>query len=395
MPTQNINKFDGGLNLTNPTTLKDNEFEVLTNFFYNDSHRVQTRRGIQTFGKTVREAVVLIDACDSATNWSVTEDGFSLATGTAIRGTFSLDFDIDVSNDVANSATLVNSSLSADISTAKGYLAFWLFVPAAFNTDLTAVKVRLGSDYSNYYEWTLGTLTQAANNFIVLLFADATSTGTPVDTTIAYFRWQATYAAGYTYKLAILVDSIYCYSANSTKPVTSLFFSQRDDTQVRRLLAVAGTNIFLYNEDTTYWEVINTGITEFETVTGRTDERGRWDFAVYKNVIYMCNGIDTYRSWNDTLITEYAGEPKVRYLEYLDDGDRIAGSGRDANPSSFYYTASAPADASNLDASTLVIGGDQFGKINGMKALGQVFVVGKDRKKYAVDIASTKSLPLY
>ena len=79
------------------------------------------------------------------------------------------------------------------------------------------------------------------------------------------------------------------------------------------------------------------------------------------------------------------------YLKYFEEGDRIAGSGRDANPSSFYYTASAPADASNLDASTLVIGGDQFGKINGMKALGQVFVVGKDRKKYAVDINDERS----
>lgn len=395
MPQLITDNFRGGLNLTNPSTIDDNQFETLTNMFYSASKRVETRRGIRNFGQPIPQAVTLIDACDATTGWGATDDANTLATGTAIRGDFSLQWNITASG---TSATVTKSTISANISGSKGYLSLWLFVPTGFNTNLTNVKFRIGSDSSNYYEWTFPALTENISNYIVFLFSDATTTGSPVDTGITYTRWQATYPAAYANQTGIRMDSIYAYSALSTKPVTSYFFSQRDDTGLRRAIAWCGTNAFLYHEGTTaingYWEVIDTGLAEFETATGRTTERTRWSADVYRNVIYMCNGIDSYRSWNDVKITTFGAQPKVRYIQYLDDGDRMGGAGEDANPITFYYTAAAPVNAETLNANAVVVGGDQMGKINGLKAVGQVYVVGKDFKKYSIDVTNDTSLPL-
>jgi len=46
------------------------------------------------------------------------------------------------------------------------------------------------------------------------------------------------------------------------------------------------------------WASIKSGLAEFETAAGRTTWRTRWDFAVYKNIIYLTNGIDSYASYN-------------------------------------------------------------------------------------------------
>lgn len=387
MPVLSISEFRGGLNLTAPTTLEDNQFETLTNMYYNDSKRVQTRRGITTFGQPVPDSVTLINACEATTNFSVSDDGANLTTGTAIRGAASLSFDITVATSANNDAILSNSSLSADISSAKGYLAFWIKPPTGFNTNLTNVQVRLGSSSSNYYEWTLSTLTENTNNFVVLLYSAATTTGTVTDTAITYFRLIVNYTASYTNQTGILLDSIYSYAATSTKPIASYFFFERDDTLVTTALCTSGTNMFKYDETSTYWEVINTGLTEFETATGYTTYRTRWAFCVYKNFVYMCNGIDNYRRWNGTTILEYSTMPKVRYLRYM--GDRVFGAGEDSNPSTLYYTAAAPSDASTINTNSVVVGGDEQGRINILRDLGNIIMAAKDKKIYAVDVTGT------
>lgn len=389
-----VDDFRGGLNKTNPDTIEDNQFEELRNMFYGSSKRVETRRGIRNFGQPVPQSVTLIDACDATTGWSASNDANTLATGTAIRGSNSLQFNITAS---AGMATITKSTISADISSAKGYLSLWFFPPTGFNTNLTAVKLRLGSDSSNYYEWTFPTLTEAENNWITLLFSAATTTGSPNDASIAYARLQITYNGSYTNKTGVKFDAIYCYSALSTKPITSYFYDQRDDTGLIRAICWAGTNAFLYHETDVvdgYWEVIDTGLTEFETNPTLSGQRTKWSADTYKNVIYMCNGVDDYRAWNDVTITTYASQPLVRYIKYLDDGDRMAGGGEDDNPSTLYYTNAAPADASAIDTNAVVIGGDQMGKINGIAGLGQVFVIGKDFKKYSVDVTNEKSQAL-
>lgn len=85
-----------------------------------------------------------------------------------------------------------------------------------------------------------------------------------------------------------------------SKPFTSLFFFQRDDTGERILIGFSGTVMYRYNEWTNVWDSTKTGLLEFES-DGVT--RTKWSFAVYKNVIYMCDGVNPYMYYDGTTVT--------------------------------------------------------------------------------------------
>lgn len=386
MPTQPIKDFQGGWSLLDPENLKDNQLVVAKNFFYNKDRRLQTRYGIERYFSDVPDAVVVLNNCNATTNFTASNDANTVAAGAAIRGTASVSFSVTAST---GSATITNASLSASIVGKKGYLGFWLKVPTGFNTNLTAVKVRLGSDSSNYYEWTLGTLTEATALFQKLLYSAATTTGAPVDGTITYFRIQATYTGAYASQTGILVDDIVSYSSTNLKPVTSYFFFQRDDNALRTAICMCGTNTFRWDETASSWEVVDTGLSEYEVMTGMTSNRTRWSFAVYKNIIYMCNGVDYYRSFNGTTITLYTGQPKYRYLRYM--ADRIFGFGADINPSTLYYPNALATDASTLDTNSVVIGGDELGRGNALFDLGAFILALKSKKVYSVSVTGSGS----
>lgn len=386
----NIENFRWWLSLVSPTNLEDNQFEVLTNMYYNKDKRLQTRRWIKNFWGAVADSVVLINACDATTNFAVADDATTLALWTAIRWANSVSFMIDVSNSGNDYATLTNASLwSIDISWDKGYLAFWLYVPSAFNTNLTNVKVRLGSDSSNYYEWTLWTLTEASNNFIKLSYSGASTTWSPVDTTIDYFRLQVTYSASYTDKSWLLIDSIYSYSNTTITPISSYFFFQNDTDSTRSAFCTVWTNMFLYNETTTTWEVIKTWLTEFES---DNTTRARWSFAVYLNKVYMCNGLDSYTEWNWTTFADQWAQPKCRYLRYM--ADSIYWAWQDTNPSTIYATTAWAGDARTLNANSLKVWGDELWRINGILDLWSLLLVFKNKKIYSVawDLASSSAI---
>lgn len=75
-------------------------------------------------------------------------------------------------------------------------------------------------------------------------------------------------------------------------------------------------------------------------------------------------------------------------------GDRILGAGDDFTPSSLYYTASLPADATTLLTNILVVGGDELGRINGMLDVGSVILVFKNKKIYSIAVSSNTSTPI-
>lgn len=307
--TTSINNFEGGLNKGDPTTIEDNQFEELQNMFYNSSKRLQTRRGVATFGQPVPDTTVLLEGCESDANFTVSDDATNLTTSTAadaIRGGHSIQFDIDVATSANNYAIINNSSLGTlDISATKSYFTQWLYVPSAFNTNLTSVKVQLGSDSSNYYEWTLGTLTEDSNNFLVLLFSNATVVGSPNDASINWWQMRIDYSAAYTNKSNLLVDALFAYSSTSTSPPTSYLFHEFDDLSTGAFV-VAGTNIFKYDESTEYWECVDIDVTEYETLGTRAGNRTRWDFLIYKDSVYGCNGVDAFRSITSaTTIVKY------------------------------------------------------------------------------------------
>ena len=253
-----------------------------------------------------------------------------------------------------------------------------------------------------------------------------------------------------------------------TSPATSIFFFQRDDNLERILVANAGNSLYKYDNSSTFNAIYSTNI-EYETRTWETTKRTRRDHAVYKNVIYMCDGVNPYisfdwtnyvkinvssvwtttadnttdfftkvahglvngdevyisSSWtmptgitqyqvyyvvnktNDTfqvsndkwgayinfttngtgtLTTNKLNEPRCRYISYL--GDRLYGAWDDANPSTLYYTNAAPTDWTNINQNTVVIWWDEAGKINAINEYNQVVVAFKDQKSYAVNSAT-------
>lgn len=89
-----------------------------------------------------------------------------------------------------------------------------------------------------------------------------------------------------------------------SSPITSYFFYQRDDTQDRIAVCNCGTVFYKYNESTWDRNSVQTWLHEYETLPWRTDRRTRRDYAVYKNTIYMGNGVDVYASYDGTTYTK-------------------------------------------------------------------------------------------
>jgi len=175
----------------------------------------------------------------------------------------------------------------------------------------------------------------------------------------------------------------------TSKPVSSSFFFQRDDNLATTLLSASGTAMYKYNESTGNRSSIKTGLSEFETITGRTTWRTRRDFAVYKNTIYLTNWVNNYASYDGTTYTEYSGQPKFRYINM--NTDRLFGAWEDINPNTIYYTAAAPTNWSSLTTNAVVVWWDELGRINGMTELWQIILAMKSGKVYSVDVTNQKA----
>lgn len=194
-------------------------------------------------------------------------------------------------------------------------------------------------------------------------------------------EWQVETRRGYTTFADALAD-----------PITSYFFYQNDWTGTKKAVCNAGTKFYELNNTTVAWVEKKSWLTAFETATGKTTWRTRRDYVVYKDVIYMCDWINNYASWNWSTYTEYASEPKVRYLAYA--SNTIFGGWADAAMHTLYYTATTPADATNLDANNIVVGRYDLWGINGLAELGAIVLCWKANKIYSVDFATPKVTPI-
>ena len=367
--------FEGGMNTSDATILEDNQVVLAQNMFYDKDKTLTSRRGSQAFGTPVSDVVVLIHACDSTASFAVADDATNLTTGTAKRGTNSVSFDIDVSTTGDNFATLSNASVgNRDITLATHAVGFWLFVPTGVNTDLTDIKFRLGSDSSNYYEWTLPTLTENSNNFIVLLFADAVETGTVNDALINYLRLQVTYSGSYTDKLGVRLDSIYAYSSTSTKANHSIQFHEASDG-TRYLFCGTGTAIFLYDELSEFWEVINTGLSDGDP----------FESAMFKDVVYITKKLDDYRSFDGTAFSTHGTVPRGAAIRVANDVGYLAITPSD--PSTIFYTNSNPSNLTSFPNNETV-DEDNGQIITGLTNLGPLVIALKERSSYIFNVAT-------
>lgn len=181
--------------------------------------------------------------------------------------------------------------------------------------------------------------------------------------------------------------------ANSLpKPITSYFFYQNDGTLTKTAVCHAGDTFYELDNSTQTWVSKKTGLTEFETNTAKTAWRTKWDYAVYKNVIYMCDWINYYASWNGTLYQEYTSQPKIRYISYLQD--ILYWAWDDTNPISLYYTSALPTDWTTINANVLVVWWDENWQINGISELQSNILAFKNNNIYAVNVASQNATPI-
>ena len=181
-------------------------------------------------------------------------------------------------------------------------------------------------------------------------------------------------------------------AVGSSKPVSSYFFFQRDDTGATTALCASGTNMYKYDEWTSNWSSIKSWLTEFETATGKTTWRTRRDYAVYKNIIYLTNGVNSYASYDGTTYTQYATQPKYRYINM--NTDRLFGAWDDTNPNTLYYTDAAPLNGNIIDTNAVVVGGDELGRINWLNELGNIILTAKSNKIYSIDVANERAEPI-
>lgn len=97
-------------------------------------------------------------------------------------------------------------------------------------------------------------------------------------------------------------------------------------------------------------------------------------------------------NWTPTISFTAVTEPRIRYIQYL--ADRLFGAWDDANPISLYYTNAAPADGTNINQNTVVIGWDETGIINGLNEYNQVVLAFKSNKIYAVNVTTPDAQPI-
>lgn len=180
----------------------------------------------------------------------------------------------------------------------------------------------------------------------------------------------------------------------SGAPITSTFFFNDEINGIRTLLAASGTEIFEFNEGTGNWASIKSWLTEFEAdwVT-----RTKWSFAVLREKIYLCNGVDAYAEY-DPVTTTYTAlwtQPKVRFLAYL--ADAIYGTGADASPATLFVTnalGATAADGRTIDANQLFVGGGETGGVNALEEIQGAVLAYKDKLVFFVagDLSSSKPL---
>lgn len=87
-----------------------------------------------------------------------------------------------------------------------------------------------------------------------------------------------------------------------SSPITS-FFSFRN-TSTGKQVAVCASGTQLYSFDWTTWNSIATELQEYETLPWLSWQRTRRDFVVYKNILYMCDWVNLYCSYDWTTFSQ-------------------------------------------------------------------------------------------
>lgn len=165
----------------------------------------------------------------------------------------------------------------------------------------------------------------------------------------------------------------------SATSVHSTYYTKFTDG-TRILLAGAGTRVYKYNETTTNWDVIKTGMTDGLKLS----------LLTYKDKIYWTNGTDNFMSYDGTTVNEHAASIKPKYM--VVQNDIIYTGGVTTDPSTLFYTDANPADVAvalevaNVNSEPV---NQDEGIITGVSVLGSIVAVGKTKGVYMVNVFAT------
>lgn len=157
------------------------------------------------------------DDFDANGTWSISGDGSAIADDTQIfvQGSASMSFTITASG---GTTTLVNSTISSSIDITdyltRGYLFLNLQCPTTMTTAMTSVRVRIGSDASNYYQMTSTERYRGDSILdgwgpIGFSMGGKSTTGTPTDTAIDYIQILLTHTSSSVFTGTYRIDDIF------------------------------------------------------------------------------------------------------------------------------------------------------------------------------------------
>jgi hypothetical protein len=378
-----ITQLEGGLSTKDETIIEDNQVSEATNVFFNENKMLQSRFGKRTFGELIPDHALLVQAMNSISGWTASEDAASLAIDNTdnVRGTHNIKFDIDVSATANDLAVITRSSVAvSDITEAKGSLRFFFKVPVDFKVDLDHVYVRLGSSATDYYQFEVVDYEEDEWNFIILPFSSATVVGTPDDTDMQHLQIRIEYQNTYLDQSEISIDEISVASDTYSATCQSVYFFKSSEYPnfKKTLLVNCGNAVWEFHEPSGEWFPIRYNM----------PEDARFDFTAYKNIIYMTAENVDFAAYNGKNVTILTGPDTYqgKYLLLANDVGFIAGD--NTVPSSLAYSNATPAGLSTFPNVLVVDEDSSDGVITGLINLGPIVFVMKEKKIYKVNIAA-------
>lgn len=145
----------------------------------------------------------IVDSMDETTGWTVTNSSISLNTTILKEGTAA----INIIKPGTGTFSMSKSTTSRDFTDKEFYL--WVYISSTLLASISVSDgfvIRLGSDSSNYYEFSLGRtdFSEGWNN-IVFTSSTATTVGSPVITACDYTEIRASTLVGFNIAAGDLV----------------------------------------------------------------------------------------------------------------------------------------------------------------------------------------------
>lgn len=158
----------------------------------------------------------------------------------------------------------------------------------------------------------------------------------------------------------------------------SLYYTQFTNGNRYLLCAMTtatDTTIYKYNESTSAWDSLKTGLTKDL----------RLSFVTFKDTIYWTNGTNNVMSYDGSTVSEHAAVEKGKYLVVFNDVAYMCNINND--PSTVYYTNANPTDLKSAFPNYVVVEEDNGQVITGAQYQAGLLLVGKEKSSYSYEVS--------